>query len=219
MITEKNIKILKSEIEERFGFRKWKQKLEVTKIYGVPIKELNLLMLLMLYIFEAAKTKKANFECFLCNSFEMLPDLHDMNKIKTFLSKFNEDNSFMRIYFSDIRTAYKSYPIELVEYFQFELERHAGENDKARFINWIKNVDILEIERYGILYSPKAIQQMKRLMGQNIIVSNTNVIKFLQSLFDRKFNVHCASHIFGLIATDIDLDLEFINNEIDKIFV
>ncbi len=207
MISEKNLTILKNEIDTNFGFINRSVKEPASLVYGIPTSKIDLLMFFVLYALIASGIAGSKAHIVFHRLYYRFPTINNLLGVRAFLGKYKSSVEFWKKYLPENKLRYPTFLPELVEYLYYELHQYTGNNDRDRFINWIQEVDILEIDKYGIYYSATALQKMQKIMGQNVIITNKKVLEYLNSLFGRKFNVHSASHIFKMLATETGCDL------------
>ena len=218
MVSVENIELLKKDLFDNFGLRKWKNKEVPNHIFGIARDEIDLFMYFMLYFILSFRLAGANADKLFKKLFSLFPRMNNLNQIHTFLKKFPTNEAFWKMYLPEYKVKYKNYLSEFVEYQRLELDKYNGKNDIEKFYTWIETVDISSMEKYGIAYSVNAIQHLRRLLGFNVITVNNNIEDYVEAVFDRKFKKNSIVYMYELIATETNCDLWYISDEIEMIF-
>ncbi len=218
MVSVENIELLKKDLLDNFGLKKWKKKEVPIQVFGIARDEIDLFMYFMLYFILSFRLAGSNADKLFNKLFSLFPRMNDLNKIHSFLKKFPTNEAFWKMYLPEYKVKYKNYLLEFIEYQRLELDKYKGTNDIERFYAWIETVDISSMEKYGIGYSVNAIQHIRRLLGFNVITVNNNIEDYVEAVFDRKFKKNSIVYVFELIANETKCDLWYISDEIEVIF-
>jgi hypothetical protein len=219
MVSVDNIELLKKDIFDNIGLKKWKKKEVPVQIFGINRDEIDLFMFFMLYFLLSFRLAGANADKLLQKLFTLFPRMNNINQIHSFLKKFPSNEAFWKMYLPEYKVKHKNYLSEFVEYHRLELVNYDGTNDLERFYSWIETVDISSMERYGIGYSVHAVQYIRRLFGFNVITINNNIEDYIEAVFDRKFKKNSIVYIFELIKAETNCDLWYVSDKIEAIFL